>query len=192
MRSFLVFVEFALSAPLRARAAMHLPSAWRWRLIAMASSSVVPSAPLLPTRSHPARSTKSSFPLSTLTRLSGLFWLFWLSIWLFLAIGVVWRSIDESPPTLRRTVMDRSACDLLDAAFSRWFAHALFRSPSRSTLYTKHSPSVTLLPAQRLKINKLSPHRVRHAGHLHRLGASRENLAGADVLPGVLMGVVGR
>jgi hypothetical protein len=108
---------------------------------------VVPSAPLLPTRSHPARSTKSSFPLSTLTRLSGYFGI----LWLFLAIGVVWRSIDESPPTLRRTVMDRSACDLLDAALSRWFAHALFRSPSRSTLYTKHSPSVTFLPAQRLK-----------------------------------------
>ena len=153
----------------------------------MASSNVVPSAPLLPTRSHPARSTKSSFPLSTLTRLSVLFWLFWL----FLAIGVVWRSIDESPPTLRRTVMDRSACDLLDAAFRRWFAHALFRSPSRSTLYTKHSPSFSPV-CTRIKINELSPHRVRHAGHLHRLGASRENLAGADVLPGVLMGVVGR
>ncbi len=154
----------------------------------MASSNVVPSAPLLPTRSHPARSTKSSFPLSTLTRLSVLFWLFWL----FLAIGVVWRSIDESPPTLRRTVMDRSACDLLDAAFRRWFAHALFRSPSRSTLYTKHSPSFSSPVCTRIKINELSPHRVRHAGHLHRLGASRENLAGADVLPGVLMGVVGR
>jgi len=87
--------------------------------------------------------------------------------------------------------MDRSACDLLDAAFSRWFAHALFRSPSRSTLSTKHSVSY-IFARTKIKINKLVPHRVRHAGHLHRLGASRENLAGADVLPGVLMGVVGR
>mmetsp|Transcript_7998 Transcript_7998/g.36285 ORF Transcript_7998/g.36285 Transcript_7998/m.36285 type:complete len:244 (+) Transcript_7998:2186-2917(+) len=114
---------------------MHLPSACRWRLIAMASSNVWPSAPLFPTRSLPARSTRSSLPFSTLTLRSfvGAFDAFIVDAFVDAFVVVSEPSAPRpTRPTFRRTVTDSNACDLDDAALSKWFATARFRSPSRS------------------------------------------------------------
>ena len=117
------------TSALEASAAMHLPSACRWRLIAMASSNVWPSAPLFPTRSLPARSTRSSLPFSTLTLRSfvGAFDAFIVDAFVDAFVVVSEPSAPRpTRPTFRRTVTDSNACDLDDAALSKWFATARF------------------------------------------------------------------